>query len=162
MKPVDYVSGLNEMYQRQGFPPYRWSEFDSSPWTPVEKPLDQTCLALISSAGISRRDQQPFDPWAVNDLSFRRIPIDTPHRDLRLHHNYFDHRDALSDLNCVFPVQRLMELADRGVIGRLASVAITLGMGRLYKRTALQKQTVPALVEVLREEDVDAVLLVPT
>ena len=162
MKAIDYVSGLNGMYQRQGFPPYRWSEFDSSPWTPVEKPLDRTCLALVSSGGIFRRDQEPFDPWAVNDLSFRQIPVDTPYRDLRLHHNYFDHRDALRDLNCVFPVQRLKELADRGFIGSLAPTAITLGMGRLYKRTALQKQTVPRLVEVLKEQDADAVLLVPT
>ena len=162
MKAIDYVSGLNGMYQRQGFPPYRWSEFDSSPWTPVEKPLDRSCLALVSSSGISRRDQEPFDPWAVNDLSFRQIPVDTPYRDLRLHHNYFDHRDALRDLNCVFPVQRLKELADQRFIGSLAPTAITLGMGRLYKRTALQKQTVPRLVEVLKEQDADAVLLVPT
>lgn len=162
MKPIDYVSGLNEMYQRQGFPPYKWSVFDSSPWTPFEKPLDQACLSLISSAGIFRHDQEPFDPWAVNDLSFRQIPTDTSPRSLKLHHNYFDHRDALSDLNCVFPVQRLKQLEDKGFIGRLAPVAITLGMGRLYKRTALQKQTVPRLVEVLKEQETDAVMLVPT
>ena len=41
-------------------------------------------------------------------------------------------------------------------------VAITLGMGRLYKRTALQKETVPELVEILKNQDTDAVLLVPT
>jgi D-proline reductase (dithiol) PrdB len=162
MKPIDYVSGLNEMYQRQGFPPYQWSESDSGPWTPFEKSLDEASLALISSGGISRYDQEPFDPWAVNDLSFRQIPTDTPYRSLRLHHNYFDHRDALSDLNCVFPAQRLEQLADQGFIGRLAPAAITLGMGRLYKRTALQKQTVPKMVEVLKGQGADAVLLVPT
>jgi D-proline reductase (dithiol) PrdB len=162
MKPIDYVSGLNEMYQRQGFPPYQWSEFDFSPWTPFEKPLDEVCLALISSGGISRVDQEPFDPWAVNDLSFRQIPTDTPYRSLRLHHNYFDHRDALRDLNCVFPVQRLKEFENEGFIGRFAPMAITLGMGRLYKRTALQMETVPKIVEVLRGQDADAVLLVPT
>jgi D-proline reductase (dithiol) PrdB len=162
MKPIDYVSGLDEMYQSQGFPPYRWSEFDSSPWTPFEKSLDEACLALISSGGISHRDQEAFDPWAVNDLSFRQISTDTPYRSLELRHNYFDHRDALRDLNCVFPVQRLTELEESGFLGRLAPAAITLGMGRLYKRTALQKQTVPEIVEVLKKQDVDAVLLVPT
>jgi hypothetical protein len=35
-------------------------------------------------------------------------------------------------------------------------------MGRLYKRAALQKQTVPRLVEVLKKQDADAALLVPT
>ena len=161
MKPIDYVACLDEMYQSQGFPPYRWSEFDSSPWCPFDKDLGETRLALISSAGIFRNDQDPFDPWAVNDLSFRRIPVDTPHGQLRLHHNYFDHRDAVKDFNCVFPVQRLKELEGEGTIGGLVPEAITLGMGRLYKRTALQKETVPKIVEVLRQNGADAALLVP-
>lgn len=157
---VAYVEGLNRMYQSQGFPPYQWSCFDSSPWTPLRKPLNACCLALVSSAGIFREDQEPFDPWAVNDLSFREVPVDTPRERLRLHHNYFDHRDALKDLNCVFPVERLREFEAEGAIGRLAPKALTLGMGRMYKRTALQKQTAPAMAEVLRSRGADAALLV--
>lgn len=160
MEPVDYVSGLNDMYQSKGFPPYRWSEFETSPWTPFEKPLGKSCIALLSSAGVFRDDQKPFDPWAVNDLSFREIPADTPLEKLKLNHNYFDHRDARKDPNCVFPLERLADLEREGYIGRLAPTAITLGMGRLYKRTALQKQTVPEIVEVLKKQDTDAVLLV--
>jgi D-proline reductase (dithiol) PrdB len=148
------------MYQSQGFPPYKWSQFDSSPWTPFNKPLHQARIVLISSAGIFRDDQEPFDPWAVNDLSFRQIPTETPFERLKLHHNYFDHRDALKDLNCVFPVRRLEEIARSGFIGSFAPEAITLGMGRLYKRTALQKQTVPEIVKILHKNKADAVLLV--
>ena len=160
MSRIAYVDRLNEMYQSMGFPPYRWSNFDSSPWTPFEKPLDQSCIALISSAGIFREDQVPFDPWAVNDLSFRQIPKDTPLQRLRLHHNYFDHRDALKDINCVFPIERLRDLERSGTIGRMAPMAITLGMGRLYKRTELQKDTVPKILEILKEQEADAALLV--
>jgi D-proline reductase (dithiol) PrdB len=160
MGPIAYVDRLNEMYRSQGFPPYRWSEYDSTPWTPTEKPLNQSCVALISSAGVFREDQQPFDPWAVNDLSFREIPKDTPPDALRLNHNYFDHRDALKDLNCVFPLWRLHDLERSGQIGKLAPVAISLGMGRLYKRTALQQETVPRILEVLKGKSVDAALLV--
>ncbi len=161
MKPIDYVSALNEMYQSQGFPPYKWSEFDTSPWSSLSKPLKEGCLALVSSAGISRDDQEPFNPWAVNDLSFRQIPIDTPYERLRLHHNYFDHRDAANDLNCVFPVERLKELEAERYIGKLAPIAVTLGMGRLYKRTALQNETVPEILALLKREGADFVLLVP-
>jgi D-proline reductase (dithiol) PrdB len=160
MASIDYVVCLNDMYQSEGFPPYKWSEFDSSPWTPFEKPLGESCIALLSSAGIFRDDQEPFDPWAVNDLSFREIPIDTPQNRLKLNHNYFDHREALSDLNCVLPVGRLKDLEDSGYIGKFAPLAITLGMGRLYKRTALQKETVPQLVDELRGQGADAALLV--
>ena len=161
MKPIDYVACLDEMYQSQGFPPYRWSQFESAPWCSFDKTLAETKLALVSSAGIFRDDQEPFDPWAVNDLSFREIEVDTPREQLKLHHNYFDHRDAVKDLNCVFPIQRLNELEQEGHIGGLVPVAISLGMGRLYKRTALQKQTVPQIVELLSGHGADAALLVP-
>ena len=160
MQPINYVSCLDHMYQSQGFPPYQWSQFDSSPWTPFDKSLNQARIALISSGGIFKDDQEPFNPWAVNDLSYRKIPIDTPFEQLKLHHNYFDHRDALKDLNCVFPVHRLKELAQSGFIKSMTPEAITLGMGRLYKRTALQKQTVPEIVEILQDQNADAVLLV--
>jgi D-proline reductase (dithiol) PrdB len=160
MEPVNYVFGLNALYQSQGFPPYQWSVYESSPWTPFQKPLKEATVSLVSSAGIFREDQEPFEPWAVNDLSYREISKETPLNRLRLHHNYFDHRDALKDLNCVFPLERLREMEGAGVIGRLAQTAITLGMGRLYKRTALQRETVPRMIEVLRRQDTDAVLLV--
>jgi D-proline reductase (dithiol) PrdB len=161
MARIDYVACLDQMYQSQGFPPYRWSQFDTSPWCQLGKPLKQACLALLSSAGISRDDQEPFDPWAVNDLSFRQIPVETPQERLVLRHNYFDHRDALRDMNCVLPFERLRALVEEGYIGSLAPQAVTLGMGRLYKRTALQREVVPRIVEVLKRQGADAAFLVP-
>ena len=160
MAQINWVPAINQYYQGQGFSAYRWSIFDSSPWTPFKIPLNEACIGLLSSSGVFRDDQEPFDPWAVNDLSFRQIPADTPHKRLKLNHNYFDHRDALKDLNCVFPNERLKDLQEEGYLGRFAPMAITLGMGRLYKRTALQNETVPKIVEVLRGQDTDAVLLV--
>ncbi len=160
MKPIEYVTSLNQTYQSQGFPPYKWSEFESSPWTPFSKPLNEARVAVISSAGVFKKDQDPFNPWAVNDLSFRQIPTDTAFDDLNLHHNYFDHRDAIKDLNCVFPIQRFKELEKAGHIGLLVPVTITLGMGRLYKRTALQNETVPGIVDILQKQNTDAVFLI--
>ncbi|MFO7963184.1 MAG: glycine/sarcosine/betaine reductase selenoprotein B family protein [Desulfobacterales bacterium] len=160
MSRINYVACLDHMYQSQGFPPYKWSEYDTSPWAPFNRPLSQSSIALVSSAGIFREDQKPFDPWAVNDLSFRQIPVDTPYERLRLNHNYFDHRDALKDFNCVFPVHRMKEFEQEGFIGRLTSPAITLGMGRLYKRTALVTETVPRIAGILKDRGADAVLLI--
>ena len=105
-------------------------------------------------------NQESFDPWAINGLSFRQIPKDAPVSRLKLHHNYFDHRDAIKDINCVFPIDRLQEMESSGHIRQMAPMAITLGMGRLYKRTALQTETVPKILEILKEQGVDAALLV--
>jgi D-proline reductase (dithiol) PrdB len=160
MAHIAYVDYLKNLYQSKGFPPYRWSVHDSSPWTVLEKPLEKSCIGLISAGGISMEGQEPFDGWAINDMSFRQIPVETPFEKMRLNHNYFDHRDAVKDFNCVFPVRRLRELVESGYIQSMTSHAITMGMGRLYKRTALQTETVPELVEVLREQRADAVMLV--
>jgi hypothetical protein len=39
-------------------------------------------------------------------------------------------------------------------------MAISLGMGRLYKRTELLKSTVPQILDALKEQRADAALLV--
>lgn len=160
MPSIEYVTCLNKTYQSQGFPEYKWSVYESSPFTPFTKPLNQSRVGLISSGGISEKEQKPFDGWAVNEFSLRVIPIDTPFDRLRLDHNYFDHRDAVKDYNCVFPIQRLHELAEEGFIGHAAESAVSLGMGRTYKRSGLFQQTVPAIVSELQGQKVDAALLV--
>ena len=80
MKPIDYVADLNAYYQGHGFPPYKWSVFRTTTWSPFEKPLNQAKVALLCSSGMSRRDQEPFDPLARSELSYREIPKDTPDR----------------------------------------------------------------------------------
>ncbi|MBW1708888.1 MAG: hypothetical protein JRG97_02190 [Deltaproteobacteria bacterium] len=160
MASIEYVTCLNKMYQSQGFPEYRWSTYDSAPFKPLSKPLNQAKVALVSSGGIFKDGQEPFDGWAVNDYSLRTIPLDTPFDQLKLNHNYFDHRDAARDYNCVFPVQRLQELAAEGIIGQAAMMAVSLGMGRIYKRSGLFEQTIPAVVAELQNQEVDAALLV--
>ncbi len=160
MASIQYISCLNEGYQSQGFPPYKWSVYDSAPFVPLTRPLNQSKVAIISSGGIFKKDQEPFDGWAVNSYSLRIIPVDTSFHELRLSHNYFDHRDAVKDYNCVFPVQRIQELAEEGFIGKAAESAVSLGMGRTYKRSGLFQQTIPATVSALQNQEVDAALLV--
>ncbi|MBW2092866.1 MAG: hypothetical protein JRI34_12195 [Deltaproteobacteria bacterium] len=160
MARIEYITCLNKMYQSQGFPEYKWSVYDSAPFAPLGKPLSRAKVALVSSGGIFKDDQEPFDGWAVNDFSLRTIPMDTSFDRLRLSHNYFDHRDAVKDYNCVFPIQRLRELAEEGFIGMAADFAVSLGMGRAYKRSGLFEQTVPAIMEEFQNQEVDAALLV--
>jgi len=160
MASIEYVTCLNKSYQSQGFPEYKWSVYDSTSFAPLTKPLNRSKVGLISSGGISKDGQESFDGWAVNDFSLRIIPIDTPFDRLRLNDNYFDHRDAVKDYNCIFPIQRVQELAEEGFIGQAAELAVSLGMGRTYKRSGLFQQTIPAIVSEFQEQEVDATLLV--
>ena len=46
------------------------------------------------------------------DPTYREIERDTPVEALMITHDYYDHRDADRDINIVFPIQRLAELAE--------------------------------------------------
>ncbi len=157
MKYVKYVDVTRAMFPDQ--PPYQWTENVSAPWTPIVKPLTESRVALISSGGVYRRDQPPFKP-DKNDLTFREIPADTDVRELRISHDYYDHRDAEQDVNCVFPIERMGELAAEKFIGGLPEVHFTF-MGRIFRKTGLLNEMIPGLIARLKALEVDLAFLVP-
>jgi D-proline reductase (dithiol) PrdB len=161
MKPIAYVARLNEFYRTQGFTPYRWTINESAPLTRPSKPLDRCRVAMLTSGGVSRKDTAPFDPQARNDLRVDRIDRDTPAGFFDIHDSYYDHRDADRDINCIFPIDRLRELADEGAIGDVAPHHYSGFMGRTYVRTAVVNEAAPALARKLLADGVDAFLLVP-
>lgn len=136
------------------------------PWTSLNKPLRECTVALLSSAGIALKSDRPFDqegerrnPW-WGDPSYRILPANATERDVRLYHMHIDPEYAMQDLNCLFPLQRLAELAQAGEIGRVAPRHYSM-MGYLLRPDELLAETVPAVIENLREDRVDAVVLVP-
>jgi D-proline reductase (dithiol) PrdB len=161
MEPIAYVARLNQFYRGQGFPPYRWTINETAPLTRPRKPLDRCRVAMLTSGGVSRRDSAPFDPQARNDLRVDGIDRDTPPRFCVINDDYYDHGDADRDLNCVFPIERLRELAAEGVIGEVAPHQYSGFMGRIYIRTAVVNEAAPALACRLLAEGVDAFVLVP-
>lgn len=136
------------------------------PFTPLAKPLRECTVALLSTAGIARNDDRPFDqererrdPW-WGDPSFRRIPLGTTESDIRLYHLHIDPRFGEADLDVVLPMRRLAELAGEGVVGRPAPTHYSI-MGYILEPTELVENTAPAIAASMHDEDVDAVVLVP-
>ena len=136
------------------------------PWTPLKKPLSECRIALISSAGVALRKGEPFDeegerrnPW-WGDPSFRVIPRFACSEDVRLCHLHIDRSHGEADLDCVLPLRRLEELAADGVIGEAAPSHYSF-MGYLLDADEFLRTSVPAIIERLKEEQVDAVALVP-
>ncbi|MBI4764082.1 MAG: hypothetical protein HY787_05695 [Deltaproteobacteria bacterium] len=157
MKHLSYVNITRAAFPDQ--PPYQWTENTSSPWTPILKPIEESKVVLISSGGVYQKDQIPFNP-DKNDLTFREIPINTDVGDLRISHNNYDHRDADKDVNCVFPLERMRELAAEGFIGELAEVHLTF-MGRIFRKSGLLGEMIPAIIARLKEMQIDLAFLVP-
>lgn len=136
------------------------------PFTPLSKPLSECTVALVSTAGIARTDDRPFDqegerrnPW-WGDPSYRLIPLGTTEQDVRLYHMHIDPRFGQSDLDVVLPMRRLTELAADGVVKRPAMTHYSL-MGFILDPTVLVTETAPAIAAHMRSEGVDAAALVP-
>ena len=136
------------------------------PFTPLAKPLRECTVALLTTAGVARREDQPFDqegerrnPW-WGDPTFRAIPLGSTEADVRLYHLHVDPRFAEADLDVVLPMRRLAELAAAGVVGRPAPTHYST-MGYILDAAELVAETAPAIAASMRAEGVDAAALFP-
>ncbi len=130
--------------------------FTETPWVDVPTLSDRR-VAILSTAGLQRRGDTPF---AMGSFDFRVIPGDTPARDLVMSHvsTNFDRTGFQQDINVVFPIDRLRELANEGMIAAPADYHYAF-MGATDPM--LMEPHVQRLAELLKGDGVDTVLLIP-
>ena len=96
------------------------TRLDAVPLARLGQPLSETRLTFVSSAGVQPKGTMPFDVvHPVGDYSFRRVPSSSRPEDLEIHQLKYPTAGAHRDLNVIFPIERLQELAAEGVIGDL-------------------------------------------
>lgn len=142
---------------------YRYRFVDWSPGARLAKPLTEAKLALISTAGLHLSDQPAFDPAVKGgDASCRELPSTVDVQELRIAHrsSAFDQTGALQDRNLVFPLDRFRELVERHEIASLNHRHFSF-MGSITAPGRLVSETAPHVASKLREDQVDAVFLVP-
>jgi D-proline reductase (dithiol) PrdB len=142
---------------------YPWRRIDPIPWTPPLKPLAQSRVALVSTAGMVMPDQEAFDDNVKGgDSTFRVIPRDADvHALIETHRSEsFDHAGIQRDQNLGFPLERMRELEAGGIIGELAPRHLSF-MGSITAPGRLMRDTAPAAARILVEDQVDVALLVP-
>lgn len=142
---------------------YPWRRIDPVPWCPLKRPLKDSRLALVSSAGMALPGQAPFDEGIRGgDYSFREIPGDSDPKQLTEHHRSesFDHSGLEQDPNLVFPIDRARELAARGRVGSINRRHLSF-MGSITAPGRLVKETAPEAARLLVADEVDVALLVP-
>jgi D-proline reductase (dithiol) PrdB len=128
-----------------------------APFTPARRALPMLNLALISSAG-SYIDGTP--EFAVEDLSFKEIPIEVEASDLRFVARGYDPAAVAKDLNSQLPIERLLEFERNGIIGQLNGVFWSFSGSTPYA-AAVADELAPKLVDCLRRYEVQAALLIP-
>lgn len=161
MEPICYVEVLNKHYASQGFPAYRWTVNTEAPFTPLTKPLAECRVSMLTAGGVSHCTAAPWNPSARNDLRLDEVDPEAGSADFQIHDDYYDHRDADRDLNCLFPIDRLRELVAEGIVGEVAPRLWSGFMGRIYTRSAVLNEAAPALARELERDHVDLFVLVP-
>jgi len=142
---------------------YRWRRVSPIPGASLAKELGECRVALLSSAGLVAPGDPPFDQnIRGGDFSHRWIASDVDVQALEEHHRSgaFDHAGIDADRNVGLPLERLRELAERSAIREVAPRHVSL-MGSITAPGRLVKTTLPRVVEGLRGDGVDVVLLVP-
>jgi D-proline reductase (dithiol) PrdB len=119
--------------------------------------LDQATVALVTTASLHHPGQQDFAP---SDIGYR--VLDGSRRDYVTGHwsPNFDIVGITADLNVVFPLDRLDELAASGVIGAVAPQHLSYA-GNQFDLAGVRLDSGPAGGRWLREQGVDVVLLTP-
>ena len=56
MSHVQYIDKTRDYYRAQGYEkPYQWAHFDDRPFTPLNKPLSECCVGLVSTGEVMVR-----------------------------------------------------------------------------------------------------------
>ena len=136
------------------------------PWTSLNKDVNESKIALLSSGALAMKSDTPFDqqgerdnPW-WGDPTHRVIPGDADLNDVRSYHLHIDPWYSQQDMNCLFPLDRLRELSASGAVGEVAESHYSI-MGYILEPDTLLRETTPQIIESLQNEKVDVLLLVP-
>ena len=131
-------------------------ELPGSPWV-VPKPLSECRIAILTSAALMHRSDLPFP---AGTAEFRKLPSSLAPADILMSHISinFDRVGFQRDINIAYPIDRLRELAADGTIGAVADTHYSV-MGSTDPTT--MSETADGIVGLLKQQEVDAVLLCP-
>ena len=121
------------------------------------KPLREARVAIVSSASLHHEDDADFAP---TDAGYRVLHADR--RDIVVGHwsPNFDASGVAADLNVVFPIDRLQEMAAAGEIGSVSDVHLAYA-GNQFDLAQIRMDGGPAGAALLASHEVDVVLLTP-
>ncbi|HAA93447.1 MAG: selenoprotein B glycine/betaine/sarcosine/D-proline reductase [Rhodospirillaceae bacterium] len=148
----DIPAGEREMLKKLPCP-----EFAETPFVPLDKPLSECRISLLSTAAIQQRDDKLFWRGAVD---YRVIPGDVDPNDVVMSHSSvnFDRSGFQQDLNICFPLARLHELAADGAIGSVGAFHYSVIGGS--EPEALEASA-REIARMLTQDKVDVLFLVP-
>lgn len=132
-------------------------QFDDPAWV-TPKPLRDSTVAIVTSAALHRPDD---DGFGAGDTGYR--VLDRADRQLVLGHwsPNFDRSGFAMDLNVVYPIDRLEEMAAEGAIGAVAPRHFSFAGNQPDDVATIRHDSGPAAAAALVADGVDVVVLTP-
>ncbi len=162
---IEYLKRTKTYYGALGYPAYQWANNAEVPFTTPNKPLSESRLGLVSTAAPVREEFVDQGPGAAYNAAAKffevfRQPL-SPAPDLRISHIGYDRAHCKADDPATWlPVAQLQQAQAAGQIGELAAELIGAPTNR-SQRITLEKDA-PAVLDALRDQQVDLAILVPT
>ena len=161
---VPYMYRTRTYYQALGYErPYRWAQYTDVPFAPLQKPLSESRVVLISTAAPYQPDKGDQGPWSAYNSAakFYRIyscDVD-PLPDLRISHVGIDRvHTSQEDNRTWLPIGQLQNLQAAGRIRELNSRMHGAPTNRSHKTTL--EQDCPEMLALLQADNVDVAVLV--
>jgi D-proline reductase (dithiol) PrdB len=163
--PIPYLQRIREYYQALGYGmPYDWAHYAEVPFHPLNRPLFECRIALISTAApyqAGKGDQGPGAPYNAKAKFYAVYSGDTARdHDLRISHIAIDRKHTTAeDSGTYFPLPELRRKASAGRIGSVAPRFHGVPTNRSHRVTL--EIDCPEIVARCVADQVDAAILVP-
>jgi len=162
-QPIPYLQRIREYYQALGYgAPYRWARYGKVPFAPLEKPLRECRIGLVTTAAPYQPGKGEQGPGAPYNAATKFFTVysgaSAKDHDLRIAHIAYD-RDhtTAEDSNTWFPLAQLRGMAAAGRIGEVTPRFHGMPTNRSHRVTL--EQDYPELLKRIREDKADAVVL---
>ena len=164
-QPVRYIERTRSYYLGLGYEnPYVWAHYGDVPFSPLQKPLAQSVLGLITTAvpyDPNKGDQSQGAPYNAA-AKFYQPYQQSLNRDidLRIAHVGVDRQNAnMEDSNCWFPLDAAKRAVVAGRVRALAPNFYGLPTNRSQRHTL--EVDAPIILKMLKADGVDVAVLIP-
>ena len=163
--PIPYMARTRAYYEAIGYDtPYRWAHHNAAPFQPLQKPLAQARVAIVTTAAPfdpAKGDQGPGAAYNGGAKFYSVYDGDTARdHDLRISHIAYDRvHTTAEDSGSWFPLPALQQLAAAGRIGEVAPRFFGAPTNRSHRVTT--ETDAPEILARCRADGVDAAVLVP-
>ncbi len=163
--PIPYLTRIRDYYQALGYgAPYEWAHYAEVPFQPLQKPVSESRLTIVTTAAPFQAGKGDQGPGAANNAAAKFYSVYSgdaaKDHNLRISHVAIDRKHTTAeDPGTYFPLPVLRQEAAEGRIGSVAPRFHGLPTNRSHRTTI--EVDCPEIVVRCKADGVDAAILVP-